>query len=431
MPDRSYPLFHADGSPRELGRAHGEQAADRIAAFLDNLSSTLRSGATGSLSARAESTLAGKPPVAPHSGKPPVAARESLRSRALRFRPLFAQHCPHLLEEINGLAEGAKIDPADALAVQLRGELAQLRNEDQLRDEACTTFVIGPRGTADGRVLIGQTSDTPPEFEDFGYVLHLVPDGRPELLMWTFGGMIGYHGVNRHGVAHFANALGGGPAWKFALSHYPLKRMMLEQKSVGDVMALMRRVPVCSNGNYVLCDGAGHIVDVELTSGGPEAIDDAGAGFIAHSNHFLCAPHACRENFEQGLADSFPRLERMRSLIREKFGSITVDDMKAFLSDHAGHPSSICRHPQTQTGMSVLRNEGCHARIAQQGGNVIVTPNDHHAVAEPRACHPAASPMLGPSGKTVAALIAEPARGVLHVAQGNPCENSFVEYSLR
>lgn len=317
----------------------------------------------------------------------------------MRFRPLFESTCPHLLEEIDGLAEGAKIDQADALAVQLRGELGQLQ------DEACTTFVIGPQGTVGGNILIGQTSDTPPEIEDFGYVLRFEPNDRPEILMWTFGGMIGYHGVNSRGVAHFANALGGGPAWKFALSHYPVKRMMLEQSSLTDVLKLLARVPVCSNGNYVLCDGAEEILDIELTSDGPELIRDDGAGFIAHSNHFLCAAHACEANFSQGLPDSFGRLERMRSQIREKFGSITVDDMKAMLSDHAGFPTSICRHPESQK------------QTALPGMSV-----------PPKTV---ANPMLGPEGKTVAALIAEPARGLLHVAKGNPCEHAFAEYTLR
>jgi isopenicillin-N N-acyltransferase-like protein len=360
----AYPLFHTSGSPRALGRAHGEQAAGRIRAFLDNLQQAIK------------------------------LSREAMRARAMRFRPLFEKQCPHLLEEVDGLAEGAKINSADALAVQLRGELGQLR------DEACTTFVIGPRGTADGQILIGQTSDTPPEIEDFGYVLHLVPDDRPAVLMWTFGGMIGYHGVNARGVAHFANALGGGPAWKFALSHYPVKRMILEQSSIVGVLELFTKVPVCSNGNYVLCDGAGNILDVELTSDGPHSIEDDGAVFIVHSNHYLCTAHACEANFAQGLADSFPRLDRIRSLVREKFGSITVDDMKAMLSDHAGHPTSICRHSQmenAQTRMSVLQEQ---------------------------------NPMLGPEGKTVAALIAEPSRGALHVAKGNPCENAFATYTM-
>src|SRR5262245_26691347 len=222
-------MFHAAGTPREMGRAHGEQAGERIRGFVDYLTASLK------------------------------LSRASLRNRAARFQPLFERHCPHLLEEAAGLAEGAGIDLLEALAVQLRGELAGVS------DEACTAFVVSRDATADGGTLIGQNSDTPAELMQYAYVLRLAPDDGPRILMWTFGGMLGYHGLNEYGVAHFANALGGGPDWKFALSHYPLKRMMLEQRNLMGVRRILREVPVCSNGNYVLCDGNGEIADAELT----------------------------------------------------------------------------------------------------------------------------------------------------------------------
>ena len=73
-----------------------------------------------------------------------------------------------------------------------------------------------------------------------GYMLLLKPVNKPEVLMWTFGGMIGYHGMNAGGVAHFANALGGGPANAMGLPHYPIKRMMLECDHVDQVVRLLR-----------------------------------------------------------------------------------------------------------------------------------------------------------------------------------------------
>ena len=349
-----YPLFTASGRPRELGRQHGEQAAELIREFLAWLQTALQ------------------------------LSRETMEQRALRFRPLFERFCPNLIEEITGLAEGAGISPAQSLALQLRGELGHTD------DGGCTAFVIAPAGTATREPLIGQNSDTPAEIERLAYVLRLQPDDLPELLIWTFGGMLGYHGINRLGVAHFANSLGGGPAWKFALSHYSVKRLMLECRDVPEVMTLLKTVPVCSNGNYVICDSQGKIADVEVTSDGPLVIDDQNAGFIAHSNHFLCAPHACETNFEHSLPDSFPRLSRMQLLITEKFGSITVDELKTFLSDHSGHPVGICRHPHDGPGDAILPS----------------------------------------SGKTVAALIAEPTRGLLHIARGNPCSNPWVTYRL-
>jgi isopenicillin-N N-acyltransferase-like protein len=353
VPD-AYPLYSACGAPRTLGRLHGEQARAQIRAFIENLGDTLK------------------------------LPRGQLRERALRFLPLFERHCPQLVDEVHGLAAGAAIPLAEALAVQIRGELGHVPAG------GCTTFVIAGRGTASGQVLIGQNSDVEPELQDFAYVLRLQPEAKPAVLMWTFGGMLGYHGLNAAGVAHFANSLGGGPAWRMALPHYPVKRRMLEQRSLDDVLGLLGQMPVCSNGNYVLCDGAGHIADVELTTEGFAIHEDPPDGFIAHSNHFVCAPHASPAADAASVPDSFPRLARMRSLIAGRFGGITIEDLKRFLADHDGQPTSICRHP--------------HA-------------GPDHASVSARS-------------RTAASLIAEPAAGRLHVARGNPCRNGYVTYQL-
>jgi hypothetical protein len=70
IPERAeYPLFHARGSHRQLGRQHGEQAASRIRQHLDLM-------------------------CANHK----IAAAE-LRRRSLLFQPIFEKYCPHLLEE--------------------------------------------------------------------------------------------------------------------------------------------------------------------------------------------------------------------------------------------------------------------------------------------------------------------------------------------
>lgn len=349
-----YPLYSARGSHREMGRQHGEQCRAQVRAFLEYLGQSMR------------------------------LARAELRSRAARFLPLFEEHCPHLLEEVRGVAEGADVLLHDALAVQIRGELGQAAGE------GCTTFVIGPGGTQNKQVLIGQNSDVDPELEDLAYVLRLEPIDKPALLMWTFGGQLGYHGVNAAGIAHFANSLGGGPAWRWGLPHYPIKRMMLEEHTVAGVLDLLGRVPVCSSGNYVLCDGAGRIADVELTADGYELLEDRQEGCLLHTNHFLCGSHACVANDQASVPDSFPRLERMRELVTPALGQLALEDCKRFLADHDGHPTSICRHPH-------------------QGP-------DH--------------PSVSARGKTVASLIAEPAQGRLHVARGNPCQTAYATYSI-
>jgi hypothetical protein len=118
----------------------------------------------------------------------------------------------------------AGIELAEALAVNIRGEL------HQAHAEGCTTYVISRAGAFNRKMLAGQNSDLTPEVPPLGYVLHLKPVNKPEILMWTFGGMIGYHGMNSAGVSQFNNALGGGPRSRMGLPHYPVKRMMLESR---------------------------------------------------------------------------------------------------------------------------------------------------------------------------------------------------------
>ena len=347
-PPTQYRLVRAEGTHRELGRQHGEQATEQIRAHLD------------------------------HIGR----SRDQLQSQALQFKPLFEKYCPHLLDEITGLGEGAGITLPEALAVNIRGELRKAAAE------GCTTYVIGRKGTADGEILIGQNSDMGKRNIELGYMLHLKPKDKPEVLIWTFGGMIGYHGINSAGVAIFENALsddGAVPAGRFAMPHYPVKRRILESSRLDEVLKIFRNIPLASNKNYVMCDGAGGILDVEATTAGPEILRDEGTGFLAHSNHFVCARYVNQESPDAGLPDSIQRFNRINELIRGELGSVTVDRIKSYLSDHSNYPTSICRHPQT--------------------------------------------PRRGPE-RTVASMIAEPAHGRMHVALGNPCESSFVTYAM-
>ena len=339
-----YPLYRARGTHRELGRQHGEQATREIKAHLELM-------------------CAG-----------PKLSREQLRRRAAQFEPVFDRNCPHLLEEIRGLAEGAGVTFEDALACNVRGELRSAPAE------GCTAYVIGRDGTAKRGIIAGQNSDITSEYIPLSYVLHVKPVNKPEVLMWTFGGMIGYHGINSAGLAHFENALGGGPRNRFGLPHYPAERMMLECERLDEAIEVLRKMPLASNANYVLCDGQGKIADVEATTAGPHVLPDRGAGFFAHTNHYLCPQYATPENFKRSWVDSFPRLERIDSLIQSRYGSIEVDDLKEFLKDHSGYPTSICRH----------------------AGN----------------------------SRTVAAMISEPALRRMHVAVGNPCQHRFVTYSM-
>ena len=340
-----YPVYKARGTHRELGRQHGEQASRQITAHIEMM--------------RAR----------------PKLSDEQFRRRVAQFQPMFEGYCPHLLDEMRGLAEGAGVRLEEAMACSIRGELASVPAA-----EGCTAYAIGSRSTATRDIIAGQNADMGSQMIPLAYLLHLQPRDKPEVLIWTFGGMLGYHGMNSAGVAHFSNALSGGPRNQFGMPEYVYERLMLECSSTGQAIDVLRKLSLASNENFVICDRHGDIADVEATTAGPEVLRDQGAGYLVHTNHFLCKRYGTAENLKLSLADSVPRQQRITELINSRYGSIEVEDIKRFLSDHSGYPTSICRH----------------------GGGM----------------------------QTVVSMISEPAARRMHVALGNPCQHRYVTYSM-
>ena len=357
-----FPLVRAAGSPFELGLEHGRQAREQIHEFIGHLVRNARPSPECSVAEAEQRVWAG----------------------VRRFLPWFEEHAGRVLEEVRGLAEGAGLSLEAALLPQIRGEITAL-----VQEEGCTTFAVEARHTVgESGPLLGQTSDMEPELEQYFLVLHLIPDTGPRLLMWTFAGQLGYHGVSEWGVAHFANSVSGGPpsprGLPGGLPHYPVKRRLYECRTRAEVLAMWDALPVCSSGNYMMAAGDPALFDVEATPVGPAVLPDSEAGFLVHANHFLSARFRTPETDAASLPDSFHRQERMTELLRSHLGRLQPGALRALLADHAQHPCSICRHEETDT-----------RRMA-----------------------------------TVAGLIAEPAAGRLHVSRGNPCRGDWTVYSL-
>ena len=301
-----WPLVEVAGSAYDMGYEHGVQASELVERYLFWIE-----------------RMTGR-------------SRDELCRNAMAFLPLMERLSSAYIEEIRGLSEGAKISFDEAVLCQARGEAARVS------DEACTAFALTRGATRGGVTLAGQNQDLAPEYGAFAVLLKGKPsDGRPRFLMFTFAGQLGYSGMNQHGVAHFANALYDCP-WEMGLPHYPLKRAALEQADLKGVTGLLSKHRVCSAGNMVVCTGAGDIADYEIRPEGFREYRGGDPDSIVHANHYESEDF---EPFEtNSLADSCSRAERMRVLVAEHYGEITVATMKAALADHEGDPAAICRH---------------------------------------------------------------------------------------
>jgi len=343
MISRGFPLIEVRGTAYEMGRQHGEQAAELVRRYLLLIE-----------------RLTGKP-------------RDLLCRNAVRFLPRIKALSLPFVDEVRGLADGAGISFEEAVLCQVRAEAAHMW------EGGCTAFALRGQATADGCTLVGQNQDLQPEFSEVSILLRVQPsDGRPRALIYTFAGQLGYFGLNEHGVANYANAVYDFK-WRPGLAHYPLKRVILEQRSIQDCIGLFRRHPMCSAANVVLSDGQGQIADIECRPEGIALYGGEHPDAIVHTNHYLTEEFKPLES--GSLPDSFARYRRMTELIRQNWGKITVELLKEMLADHEGEPVGICRH----------------------GAEEMHTTSGH---------------------------IAEPQRGLLHVRRGHGCLGSWETYAV-
>lgn len=306
MTVHTFPLVEVSGSSYEMGYQHGEQGADLIRQYISWIEKLTQT------------------------------PRHMLCRNAIAFLPMMEALSPSLVEEVRGLADGAGISFEEAVLCQARAEAAHVGQA------GCTVFALTGSATADNQPLAGQNQDLEPEYADVAILLRVKPsDGRPRALMVTFAGQLGYMGMNQYGLAHF-NASLYDYQWRFGLPRQPLKRVMLEKRTVEECVELLAKQRVGSAANLVLCDGQGHIADVELRPEGIALFQDEHPDYRLHTNHYLTPVFAHFET--NSVPDSRPRLARMRALIRENWGRITVEIMKTILADHQGDPGGICRH---------------------------------------------------------------------------------------
>lgn len=301
---QALPEIWASGTPRELGLGHGRQATEMI-----------------------------------HSVYAMRMARAAARSdestvlkRAAQYLPIAAQLVPELVEEVEGLADGANLSFEQAFFLQVATEV-ELEATD-----GCSAVGSAVDG---GRPFVAQNWDQPPDSAGKQLILHLVPDVGPALLMFTFAGVIGYIGMNSLGTGHVNNQL-YGPSKPMGLTGYFITRKMLSLGRLSAALDWLRTVPVGSNGNYLFGDADGGLVDLELGNGRASEI---WAPCQAHTNHYQSAGFRASDRVVEFLPDSVDRLAQLE----ETFVS-TGTEAAAFASlrDHRGSPVSVCRHDSAE-----------------------------------------------------------------------------------
>jgi isopenicillin-N N-acyltransferase-like protein len=263
---------------------------------------------------------------------------------AQRYRDVTAAALPWLMEELDGCAEGAGVDPLELFAVSIEEIWYTPRTRATVG--RCSDLVAGPTATAGGHLLVGHTNDLGPEAEPSIVALEKRVSGDP--VVFQLGGVpILSVGFNDAGLALTGNELSPNDE-RVGISRDHQVLEMIRARTLDDMVAAALRPDRASSYNNVLTSSDGGVANVEGSATDAEVTGLDDDGHLAHTNHYACErmrPFEGDEAYADG--HSSVRLARARALLAaQPRGTITPVRMRTMLADHEWAPDSVCRHTE-------------------------------------------------------------------------------------
>ncbi|MCK2218753.1 C45 family peptidase [Actinomadura sp. ATCC 31491] len=292
-------IVECAGGPRELGRAHGEQA---------------RAAVRRAREAWREATAG--------SGVAELVGGSPLLGTVQRLMP-------DLAEELRGIAEGAGVPFADVAAYNWMDEGWWMRRR-HLREHGCS--VVGAE-RAPGGPYLAQNMDLPAFMDGSQLVLRLRPAGGPEQLVLTSAGLLALTGVNAAGVAVCVNTLGMLTGDPYGLPVAAMIRGVLARRDRAAAVGFLRAAGHASGQHYAVGDATG-LDSLECSAAGAVPVP-LREGRLVHTNHPLASadldPDALRKLRDTGrVRDSENRLRFLEGTLRPDG---TRDEAEAMLAD--------------------------------------------------------------------------------------------------
>ncbi len=247
---------------------------------------------------------------------------------------------PEYAEEMRGIADGAGVDLLDIVALNSRTEI-MYADCSKAGVTACTSISLMAQATEGGHIIAAQNWDYSRLLEDGVVIVHVYQEDKPNFVMLAEGaGMIGGIGMNDRGIAVTLNATYSKRPCNGILFSSRL-RAMLEAETLSDAYVKGSHAPY-SVGNLIATHKDGVAIEFEIDCENVEPIipDD---GVLVHTNHYV-GTRTHLANDVNHMGSTYIRMQRIKALVKERYGKITVEDVERMLSDHAGYPYSICDH---------------------------------------------------------------------------------------
>jgi isopenicillin-N N-acyltransferase-like protein len=304
------------------------------------------------------------------------------RGWAGRFREAIGDLDPAALAEIGGIAEGARIDELDVVAINARTEI--LAKADPRGERECSTVLVVP---GHGPAYAVQTWDWYAEMAD-SWLQWRVPlvDQQGADGGWletvTEYGLLAKIGVSSRGIGVMLNMLHhesdvnddvGLPV------HLLSRRILTHSASYDEAEAMCRGTGVAASTSLTVLDPTGGAT-VELFPGGPGVLGPTD-GLLVRTNHFVSEAGRSGCLTYADYPSSRIRFDRLEDVLRHQPPASPHDVVRAM--DHHDPQGGVCRHPepelpawkQSATLATVVVEPGVPRLRARSGGPCAHKPS--------------------------------------------------------
>lgn len=250
--------------------------------------------------------------------------------RAAFFRSVITKFSTDYTHEIEGIAEGANIDPLWIYALNARTEI--IATGGGLFSNECTTMCFTKSS------ILGQTWDWGKALENLCAIVRITnPDGHI-IQMLTEPGILGKIGMNNSGLGVCLNILTIDKPLNGLPIHVML-RALLDCKTIEQAKALIQSHGAGKSSNIIVADANGKSFDTEFAADEIFSPAPLNENHI-HTNHYLAKP--INNLDDPAFEDSKNRLAKACQLVGGT--SIpNVDAMKVILSDQSNPDHPIFR----------------------------------------------------------------------------------------
>jgi len=325
MNEVNFPFYKWAGTPFEIGLQHGRSAVERVHKSLDFYRLAFLEKANLQWAKALEI--------------------------AESFVPVAKEYDSESIDELKGIAQGSDCKFQEIMAINCRSEIMYM---SQNFDDGCTTLAVLPEASENGNTLLGQNWDFRSACLETTILAEIHREDGLRSFNFVEAGMLARNGMNSAGIGVVGNFLLTDTDRKKSGIPFPfIRRKLLASKTIFAAMETVIKADKSSSNNTIIGTRQGFAIDIEAT---PEHFYHIYPtyGLLVHANHFLADLISEKDINKYRMVDTLYRDWRLKSSLNSKLGHITVEEIKAALSDHFGYPRSICRHKETHMPMSEM-----------------------------------------------------------------------------